>query len=535
MYVRRPDGSEGPDSLIHGGRQKIVNAKLTKIGCIGGNREFATMIRFLALASLLCVCGPALAAERGVDPTITGSVTKTETRTVSRDGDRSRNNAIYKRAFEKKKRLAACREKGPLADIDRTIKADLRQKIGQILVAGFKGRSIDDPGFREMLGLAERGRLGGLLFLRRNVGHRDDLRQMISRFRKLAKFAAPIISVDQEGGIISRLGRRVRVRPVPSAATVARTLSPAQAEAVYRRMASDLAFFGFNFNFGPVVDVNLNPQNPIIGKLGRSFSSDPKKVDAYARAFIRAHRDAGIWTSLKHFPGHGSSRGDSHKGPVDVSGIWNGRIELRPYRDLVRSCDADSVMVGHIQIAPGTKPASINSSIIEKILRTDIGFQGLVITDDIRMDALMAEGLFSRRAALALKAGNDLLILSSKKDDKPLLITRFIEALAKAAEKDEDLRRRIDEAFFRVVAFRKSLSSRDGGSEKRVGRASGPATERAEADDGELAPAATGVATDRTREKIATGDKPESWQVALRILAKEHKRQLARTRPAKTD
>src|SRR5690606_10098573 len=154
-------------------------------------------------------------------------------------------------------------------------------------------------------------------------------------------------------------------------------------------MAATLAEAGINLNLAPVVDVNVNPDNPVIGQLERSFSGDPDVVTEQAKAFIEAHHEHGVLCTLKHFPGHGSSEADSHLGFVDVTNLWS-RQELEPFRNLIDAGLADAIMTAHIFNAnwDSEHPATLSRAVITGILREELGYDGVVITDDMQMGAI---------------------------------------------------------------------------------------------------------------------------------------------------
>jgi len=159
-----------------------------------------------------------------------------------------------------------------------------------------------------------------------------------------------LIAVDEEGGTIERLGERYGFRHTPSAAEVGRN-SEEGARVEYQGLAQKLSDVGFNMNLAPVVDLNTNPTNPIIGSLDRSFSSDPISVSRYAKIFIEEHHKKGVLTALKHFPRHGSASTDSHVAIADVQLSWSSE-ELIPYQNLIGARLVDSIMVGHLANAP---------------------------------------------------------------------------------------------------------------------------------------------------------------------------------------
>ena len=233
---------------------------------------------------------------------------------------------------------------------------------------------------------------------------------------------APMIAVDEEGGTIERLGERYGFRHTPSAAEVGR-LSDEGARSEYQRLARKLSYVGFNMNLAPVVDLNTNPTNPIIGSLDRSFSSNPISVGSYAKIFIEEHRKQGIITTLKHFPGHGSSSVDSHAAVADVELSWSPE-ELIPYQNLIGAQLVDSIMVGHLANATkwGGVATQYGSSAIYQILRTDLKFDGVVVSDDLSMDAIRLKTRSVPDTLIsAVKAGVDIIIVGRLNDDDKAL------------------------------------------------------------------------------------------------------------------
>jgi beta-N-acetylhexosaminidase len=249
---------------------------------------------------------------------------------------------------------------------------------------------------------------------------------------------------------------------VPAALDVAQTGDTLKAEALYSGMAEGLKSLGFNLNFGPVVDLDLNPDNPIIGHWKRSYGADPDTVVAFARAFVGAHRRAGILTALKHFPGHGSSEGDSHEGFVDISRTWQPQ-ELDPFRDLAASGDADMVMVAHLFHEKfGThpderQPASLSPAWIEGVLRHQIGYEGVVITDDLEMGAIRQRFSLAQSVVAAVRAGADILLFSNTVKPHIGLAEEIQKILVDTAEADPAFRSRIAQSYGRIVALKKSM------------------------------------------------------------------------------
>lgn len=341
--------------------------------------------------------------------------------------------------------------------------ASLREMAGQMILIGFQGDAASDPWPRALAGMIARGEIGGVMYLGTNVASRAAVGAMNRQFLGARPSPAlpPLIALDQEGGEIERLSSAIGFAEIPSARRVAASLSPAEAEELYFGMAEGLAGLGFNLNFGPVADLDVNPQNPIIGRYGRAFSADPATVAAYARAFVAGHRRAGVLTALKHYPGHGSSSADSHEGFVDITDTWTA-AELEPYRALIEAGVADMVMSGHLirrQDGAEALPASLSAEAIEGELRAGLGFKGVVISDDMEMGAIRQN--FSRREAVlrAVNAGTDLLLFSNTAEPSLDLPGEILGILVAEAGRDPAFRARVEASYARIVALKSRLST----------------------------------------------------------------------------
>lgn len=341
-------------------------------------------------------------------------------------------------------------------------KDNLRKMIGQMIVVGFQGDSVDSPWVRKVARQIADGRLGGVIYLKDNISGEGRVKAMNMAFAEAGGDEPPFIGVDQEGGEIQRLTAAVGFREIPSASRVARRMSPLGAYRLYSALATELHDWGFNLNFGPVADVNVNAANPIIGGRGRSFSKDPDIVAQYGAAFVRAHRDAGIATALKHFPGHGSSTADSHKEVADISDTWSAS-ELAPFRQLINAGYADMVMVGHLydrKLQKGEQkvPASLSKAVVRGLLRRKLGFNGIVVSDDLQMDAIEKNYSLEQAAVQAVEAGDDLLIFSNYKKPDADLPDRIIAALADRAARDPRLADSIVRSYARIRTFKMDMA-----------------------------------------------------------------------------
>ena len=264
---------------------------------------------------------------------------------------------------------------------------------GPRLIVGFRGQDPIDDDVQSIARDIEAGRVAGVLLLKRNISSVGQLRRLCDFLTSAAPHVPPLICIDQEGGAVARATPAAGFAIWSSAAALGAKFSDeVEAEIYYRPRAAQLAAAGITLNFGPVIDLDLNPDNPIIGALGRAYGATPDNVVPMAEGFIRAHRSARVLTCLRHFPGHGSTHGDTHKGVVDVTGTW-AEVELEPYRRLIAGGLADSLMNAHIyhpaySDAQG-RPASLSRRCLNKI-RGEMGFDGVVFTDDMQMGAVSA-------------------------------------------------------------------------------------------------------------------------------------------------
>jgi beta-N-acetylhexosaminidase len=295
--------------------------------------------------------------------------------------------------------------------------------LGQLLLVGFRGTGDDAEADLRRL-VCDVG-VGGLLLFGRNVVDPSQVAWLTTRAREIAgECDAPslLIAVDAEGGRVMRLRPDAGYGPTLSAQELGATNDLVLAQREGRRIAGMLREAGINWNLAPVVDVGYNPANPVIVGYGRSFGADPRRVVALARAWIGGMHEAGILTALKHFPGHGSSFTDSHHGFVDVTDTADPEVELLPYRELIGAGLADSVMTAHVFNGRLDRkyPATLSRRTVTDLLRGRLGFDGPVISDDLRMGAIEQRYGIDRAAVLSLDAGVDMLIIADDRlpDDR---------------------------------------------------------------------------------------------------------------------
>jgi beta-N-acetylhexosaminidase len=269
-----------------------------------------------------------------------------------------------------------------------------------------------------------------------------------------------IVAVDEEGGMVARLDPAHGFPDTESAAELGDRNDADHTRAAGRRIATTLRDAGVNLNLAPVVDLDVNPDNPIIGALDRSFGADPELVVRQARAFVRGHQQVGVLTALKHFPGHGSSTGDSHLGVVDVSDTWSA-VELQPYRQLIPAGLADSILTAHVfnaQLDP-EHPATLSNATVNGLLRGELGYDGVVISDDMQMGAIRQAYGYPDAVRLALLAGVDMLTIANQQVFEAQIVERTIEIVLGLVADGRLDEARIDESWRRINALKARLAS----------------------------------------------------------------------------
>jgi beta-N-acetylhexosaminidase len=332
-------------------------------------------------------------------------------------------------------------------------------KIGQMLLLGFTGARVDERS-DIVRDIHEYG-VGGVVLFRHNIGWPSQVQDLTATLQD-ASFQATglplLIAADQEGGRVSRLNSQFGLLQNYSAQDLGALDDLEKTRSYATGVAQSLKGVGINLNLAPVVDLNVNPRNPVIGALARSFSADPEVVTRHAAAFIEAHADEGLLCTLKHFPGHGSSRQDSHYGFVDVTHSWT-RDELNPYRNLISSGRCDAVMTAHIFNAAldPQLPATLSPAVLTDLLRVEMGYDGLIFTDDLQMDAIRAYYRFEEAVRLAILAGVDVLSISKtfifQKDAAAVAIDTILN-MVETGEIDEA---RIDRSYERIRRAKEKL------------------------------------------------------------------------------
>lgn len=341
----------------------------------------------------------------------------------------------------------------------------LEEKIGQMLLIGFRGLKVDKnhPVVQDIL-----SRHIGCVVLfdydvpekspSRNVASPQQLKTLISDLQFFSRTPL-LVAVDYEGGRVSRLNEQFDFPPTYSAHYFGQKDNLDLTFRHADQMAKLLFSLGINLNLAPVVDLNTNPDNPIIGKLERSYSKDPERVTAHAEKFIDAFQSYGVLCTLKHFPGHGSSTNDSHLGMVDVSRTWI-EDELFPYKQLILKEKVDAVMTAHVFIKhlDPKYPATLSKPIITGLLREKLKYDGVVISDDMQMGAIAKEFGLESAIFRAIDAGVDILAFANNSIFDAAIALKAGEIIKNLIKNKKISEQRIDESFRRIMDLKKRVN-----------------------------------------------------------------------------
>jgi beta-N-acetylhexosaminidase len=342
--------------------------------------------------------------------------------------------------------------------------ANLDFKIGQMLMVGFHGLEVDNGHFI-VRDIRERHVGGVVLFdydvpsqqAVRNVESPSQVKGLIASL-KSASANPLLVAIDQEGGTVARLKER---HGFPATVSHRHLGQLDDLETTHKQaalIAKTLADLGINLNLAPVVDLCANPDNPIIARYERCFSADPLVVTHQALQFIRAHHEQGGLCALKHFPGHGSSTGDSHLGFTDVTDTWS-RVELEPYIRIIGSGQADAIMTAHVFTANLDKqyPATLSQATIKGILRKELNYDGVVISDDMQMGAIINRYGFEVAIRKAIEAGIDILVFANNSVYEEDVARHAIGVIRELVRKGIISEPRIDESYRRIQRLKSRL------------------------------------------------------------------------------
>jgi beta-N-acetylhexosaminidase len=334
----------------------------------------------------------------------------------------------------------------------------LEQKIGQLLYIGLPGMEFD----AEARALVSDVQPGGVIIFGRNVASAEQLRGLLEGVRETVR-VEPLLGIDQEGGLVDRL--RKICTPMPAARTIRQHGDLAAARTLGRLTGEALRLLGFNMNFAPVLSIMTDDRDLLSnGLYSRSYGRSPGEVLGYTMVYLRGLQGEGCLGCAKHFPGIGAGEVDSHE-EMPIINLTQDQLiaqDLAPYIELFQREDnmVHAVMVSHggfpqVDLRSGTAggrlvPASINPQIVTKLLRQELGYTGLVLTDDLEMGAIARHYEIEETVLRAIEAGEDMLLICARPD----LIRRGFDSLLAAARSGTLSEERIDDSLARISHFK---------------------------------------------------------------------------------
>ncbi len=335
--------------------------------------------------------------------------------------------------------------------------------LGQMFLVGFQSPKVEESEW--LVNNIVEDRLGGVILFDRNISGRiqnftsPEMLLLLTEELNSVSDHTLLIGVDQEGGKVCRLKQKDGFPEMKSAGYLAtQTLDVVETEA--ELLAKTLKEFGITLNFAPVVDLNLYPQNPIIGGYERSFGDIPAQVVTFATRVIAAHHRYNLACCIKHFPGHGSSRDDSHHGFVDITYSWDD-IELKPYKQLIQNGYEDGVMTGHLVhrgLDPTGQPATLSQPMLTTILRNQLHFNGVVFSDDLQMAAITRGWSYREAVQQAVLAGVDILVVGNNLKNQENAVGQGIEAIVELLDQEKVSPERIQDSIDRIQTLKHKIA-----------------------------------------------------------------------------
>lgn len=338
--------------------------------------------------------------------------------------------------------------------IEQIGKMTIDEKIGQMLIVGIEGYDLDG----NSKSLIVKSKVGGVILFSNNVQGTSQLLNLLNSLKsenqhnKIPLF----LSVDEEGGRVTRMP--VEFKKIPTNKAIGKINNEALSNKIGATIAYEIGAFGFNMDFSPVLDINSNPNNPVIGD--RSFGRDVNIVSRLGIQTMKGIQSANIIPVVKHFPGHGDTAVDSHLGLPSVNNDLERleSFELIPFEEAIKN-NADAVMIAHILLPKidSENPSSLSKIIITDILRNNLNFNGVIITDDMTMGAIVKNYNISEAAVKSVKAGTDIVLVCHGYDNE----ISVINALKNAVSEGEIVEQRIDESVYRILMLKKKYKLKD--------------------------------------------------------------------------
>lgn len=322
----------------------------------------------------------------------------------------------------------------------------LEEKVGQMIFGGIEGVELSEKS-REMI---REDKVGGIIFFKDNLVNANQIVTLLNSIKaeNMQQQYPLFLGIDQEGGRVTRIPE---LSNLPTNKQIGKKDNPALAFQLGELLGKQLNAFGFNLDFAPVLDVDSNPNNPVIGD--RSFGSDPKLVSELGISTMKGLQSENVISVIKHFPGHGDTEVDSH---IELPIVSKNMKELQalefiPFQNALKS-GADVVMIGHILLPEidANKPSSISNVVITKILREQLKYEGVVMTDDMTMKAILDNYEIGEAAVEAVKAGNDIVLIAHDYEK----VHRAIQAILEAVRNEEIKVEQIDRSVERILQLK---------------------------------------------------------------------------------
>lgn len=340
----------------------------------------------------------------------------------------------------------------------------IKEMIGQMVMVGFRGTEVscNDEIIKDLYDF----NIGGAILFdydvesekpNRNIRTKEQVKKLIQDIQGYAQ--TPLfVAVDQEGGDTVRLKPEHGYDRTLSAAELGKQNDPEKTHLTAQTIAYQVSSVGFNVNLAPVVDLSINKDNPVIVKCGRALSDDPEKVIQHAEIFIKEHSKLNILTCVKHFMGHGSSRCDSHLGFADVTETYNENERL-PFQRLIKKGIVDMVMTAHVynRNYDNAYPFTLSKHVITHVLRNEIGFDGVVISDDLQMKAISEAYSFEDSIIKAVNAGIDILLLANNMQYDPDAHIMVINTIYDSVKDGLIAFERIKSSFDRITRLKRKI------------------------------------------------------------------------------
>lgn len=345
-------------------------------------------------------------------------------------------------------------EEEALDPIEEKIKnLTLEEKVGQLIIAGFEGSQVNE----EVIRLIKDYKIGGFILFSRNIMDENQTLELINEIKKVnSSNSIPLfISIDEEGGKVSRLPKAYP--RLPEAIEFGKKNDKELSYELGRILGERVKTLGFNMNFSPVLDINSNPNNPVIGN--RAFGSEIESVVDNGIEVMLGIRDSNIIPVVKHFPGHGDTALDSH---INLPTVNKTKEELKSF-ELIPFIEAienhvDAIMLAHILYPEIDKyPATMSPGIINELLREELGFTGVIVSDDMTMGAIIENYTIEEGVLSFLKAGGDLALICHGRDNPINVIEEIIDAVKRGELSEEE----IDKKVYRVLNLKEKYNLRD--------------------------------------------------------------------------